>query len=395
MYNVLLLGSAIDTGGAERVIANLTKYVDRSRFNVMPCHLVRPRGAIGDELVRDGYEVLDVGRSERGIWRYLSFLNLRKIVRERQIHVIHSHTHYALSDASLCSLSMARRVKVLHTFHFGNYPHISQRYRLLEGFGSRAAHRLVAVGIEQAKRVSETFHLPPDSLDVVMNGVEKSTAPIDTEWAERLRATGAVVVGTICTFIEQKGLPDLLAVAQELKRANANVVLRKKTEAQCREMGLTDRVFFTGWKYAASGSMLPLFDIFFQPSLWEAMSMVVLEAMAAGKPVVATNVGDNGHVIVNGETGFLAERRDVPAMVAALRTLIDSADQRRTFGETARRRYADRYTAEQMTRQYERLYLEVLTRRGREADATRARDVNASGIGLGGSEKGVELRCES
>ena len=81
MYNVLLLGSAIDTGGAERVIANLTRYVDRSVFNVTPCHLVRPRGTIGDELVRDGYEVLDVGRSEQGIHRYLSFRSLRRIVR--------------------------------------------------------------------------------------------------------------------------------------------------------------------------------------------------------------------------------------------------------------------------------------------------------------------------
>ena len=392
VHNVLLLGSAIDTGGAERVIANLTRYVDKSRFTVTPCHLVRPRGAIGDELVRDGYEVLDVGREEKGLQRYLSFRSLRRIVRERRIDVIHSHTHYALTDASLCALAMGKRVRVVHTFHYGNYPHISGRYRLLEGFGSRVADRLVAVGIEQAKLVRSTYWLRPGQLQVVTNGVDTSTVPLDPEWSVRLRESGAVVIGTICTFIEQKGLPDLLKVAMALKAAGVNALfvvvgdglLRPSIEAQCRASGLADRVLFTGWKQAASGSMLPLFDVFFQPSLWEAMSMVVLEAMAAARPVVATDVGDNRHVIVDGQTGYLAPRGDVAAMVSGLRRLVEAPELRRTMGEAGRRRHADHYTVNSMTQQYEQLYLDVLTRRRRESSSRAATGAESSKIDLNG-----------
>jgi len=394
VHNVMLLGSALDTGGAERVIANLTRHLDKSQFNVTACHLVRPRGAIGDELVRDGYDVADVARDDRMIRRYFSFRALCRVAEARRIDVIHSHTHYALIDASLCSLAMWRRIKVVHTFHYGNYPHVPARYRFLEGFGSRVADRLVAVGIEQQKLVRSTYGLSGDRVDVVTNGVDATSAPVDPAWRERLRSSGAVVIGTICTFIEQKGLPDLLKVAVELNRAGANVlfvvvgdgVLRTQIEQQCRALDLSERVLFTGWKQAASSTMLPLFDVFFQPSLWEAMSMVVLEAMAAGKPIVATDVGDNRHVVRDGETGFIAQRSDVPTMVNALRRLVESPELRRTFGESGRRRHAEHYTVDLMTRRYERLYLDVLTRRGRENGSRAVTDSGASRLGLNGSE---------
>ena len=376
MHNVLLLGSAIDTGGAERVMASLTRTVDRRQFNVIPCHLHNHRGAIGDELVADGYEVLSVGRSDDFIRRYLSAAGLRRIVRDRRIDIIHSHTHYALADAALCSLSLGRSVKVVHTFHFGNYPHVPFRYRLLESVGARIADRLVAVGIEQARAIKATYGLGGKRLDVVTNGVNVVPGEVDREWQERLRRRGAVVIGTISTLIEQKGLPDLMRVAALLKAAGANVVfvvvgggvLRQALEDQCKAMNLEDTVLFAGWKNSASATMMPLFDVVFQPSLWEAMSIVVLEAMAAGKPVVATDVGDNRHVVEAGATGVIVPRGDVPQMVHALSQLASSPERRNALGRAGRQRYLERYTEDRMTRCYENLYLDVLRGGQNEAE---------------------------
>ena len=364
----MLLGSALDTGGAERVIANLARRLDPDRFRVTACHLVKPRGAIGDELVRDGHDVADAERSERGVQRYLSFRALARVVRDRRIDVIHSHTHYALTDASLCSLSMLRRVKVVHTFHFGNYPHVPGRYRALELFGSRVADRLVAVGHEHAAQIRRTYRLAERRLAVVTNGVDRLPGEVDAGWQARLRATGAVVIGTICTFIEQKGLPDLLRVAGRLRDAGVNArfvvvgdgALRPAIEAECRTAGLTDYVHFAGWKQGASATMLPLFDVFFQPSLWEAMSMVILEAMAAGVPVVATDVGDNRHVIVDGESGRIVPRGDVGAMAAALTELAASPDARRRMAAAGRLRHARQYTVDHMAASYAAIYDDVL-----------------------------------
>ena len=386
--NILQLGSSIDTGGAERVIANLTRYIDRSRFNVWPCHLFSPRGAIGDELVRDGYEVVDVGRNPNGVRRYLSSQLLLQVVRRLRIDVIHTHTHYALADASVCSLATGGKVKVVHTFHYGNYPNLDRRYLMLERVGARLSKRLVAVGIEQEKRVRKALWLRPGKIQVISNGVDSTEPTPDREWFQRLKSTGAVIVGTICTFIEQKGLPDLLQVAAKLRHAGINVVLvvvgdgvlRRQIEEASQSMGLTDRVLFTGWKSRASASMMPLFDVFFQPSRWEAMSMVILEAMAAGKPVVATDVGDNPHVIKHGECGFVVPVNDIAAMTSALTTLATSPDLRARFGSEGRRRHHMNYGVSHMVQQYEQLYQGL----GAVGEQTNENQLQPSGRAAGG-----------
>jgi glycosyltransferase involved in cell wall biosynthesis len=367
MRNVMLLASALHTGGAERVIANLVRHVDRDRFRVTVCHL-KNRGRIGEELAHEGFDVVGVQREGRPVLRYLTFRNLDRVLRERRIDLIHTHTHYALADAMLTRLSNWRPIKLVHTFHFGNYPHLPGRYLMLEGLGARAADRLVAVGVEQSKAVCSTFNLDRHRVDVIVNGAEPGKTPVDETWRERLRQPGALVIGTICTFIEQKGLPDLLRVAAELKsrRVHAKFVvvgdgpLRERIEAECRAQGLAGDVFFTGMLHDASSSILPLFDVFFQPSLWEAMSMVVIEAMAAGRPVVATDVGDNRHVVIDGECGRICPPRDVAAMSRALEELARSPELRERLGAAGRRRYSQLYTVQEMARAHEQMYADVL-----------------------------------
>ncbi len=89
-------------------------------------------------------------------------------------------------------------------------------------------------------------------------------------------------------------------------------------------LNLKDTVFFMGFIQNAASKFIPYIDIFFLPSLWEAMSVGILEAMAAGKPVVCTDVGENKHVVDNGKSGFIALSGDVKKMSSALETLIQN-----------------------------------------------------------------------
>ena len=365
--NVMLLGSALHTGGAERVMAHLARNLDPSRYRVIACHLMN-RGKIGEELARDGFDVVGVERERRPLLRYLSFRNLKRTLAEHKIDLIHTHTHYALSDSVLSRLTTRRPIKLVHTFHFGNYPHLPKRYLFLESTAARFADRLVAVGVEQARRIGDTFRLRQQQLDVIVNGAEVGAGTVDPHWQARLRQRDKVVIGTICTFIEQKGLPDLLRTALRLKQSGVRATfvvvgdghLRSAIEEQCRAQGLSDDVLFAGHVDGAAARLLPLFDVFFQPSLWEAMSMVVVEAMAAGKPVVATDAGDNRHVVVDGKTGFITPKGDVERMADRLMRLAAAPEQRRAFGEAGRRRYCEHYTVRTMANAYDRLYAEVL-----------------------------------
>ena len=158
------------------------------------------------------------------------------------------------------------------------------------------------------------------------------------------------------------------AVVAQLKAAGMRAVfvvvgdghLRPQIQRDCEAMGLSDYVYLTGWKNEAGITMMPLFHIFFQPSLWEAMSMVVLEAMAAGKPVVATDVGDNRHVVRHDQTGYVVPVSDVDAMAKALQRLVHSEERRRAFGDAGRRRYEQEYTVQSMVRRYEQIYSQSL-----------------------------------
>jgi glycosyltransferase involved in cell wall biosynthesis len=365
--NIMLLGSALHIGGAERVIANLAKYLDPTRFNVTICHL-KEEGAVGAELKGQGYSVVGVPARREGIQRYLSFRALAKLLDTYRIELVHTHTTYALTDSSFCRVLGLSAVRLIHTFHFGNYPNLPLKYRMMERLASRVPDRLVAVGQEQLGSISAAYGLPTSRLHCIVNGVEAVDPRPDQEWSMRLREDDSVIIGTICTFIEQKGLPDLVRVAQALKMRNARArfvvvgdgPLRAEIERQCQSYGLEEYLLFAGWKPNAAVSMMPLFDIFYQPSLWEAMSMVVLEAMAAGKPVVATDVGDNGHVVLHGETGYVVSPRDIDGMVMALQSLIGSVEHQKAFGLAARRRYEDKYTVSAMAREYESVYMQVL-----------------------------------
>jgi glycosyltransferase involved in cell wall biosynthesis len=125
---------------------------------------------------------------------------------------------------------------------------------------------------------------------------------------------------------------------------------------------LEETVVFAGWVKNAATALLPAADIYFQPSLWEAMSIAILEAMAAGRPIVATRVGEAPFMIEDGVDGLLAAPRDVSRMAEQLCRLIESPTLRRSIGEAAGRKAADRYTIAKMARAYERMYLDAMGR---------------------------------
>ena len=236
---------------------------------------------------------------------------------------------------------------------------------------SRLADRLVAVGNVQREQIRSVYGLRSGRIQTVWNGVTPSSAAPDESFREKFGAPDRVLVGTIATLIEQKGLRDLLKVARRCRDAGDHVRfvivgggrLLEELESVRDQMGLADVVTFAGWVKNASEAALPAFDIYFQPSLWEAMSIAILEAMSAGKPVVATRAGETPHVIDNGTDGLLANVGDIEAMATAITSLARDPELRRRLGTAGRRKALERYTVSHMTGEYESLYLDVLGRR--------------------------------
>lgn len=364
--HVLILASGLGLGGAETVIRLLAHAIDPRRFRItLGC--VKTLGVVGRQLAAEGADIFCLTDPKAKGVDYFTSLELRRIVRARGIRLIHTHTTDSLTDAVVCKL-LVPGVKVVHTFHFGNYPHIGSRILWMERVFSRLADRLVAVGEVQRRQIRSVFGLSEQRIGMIWNGILPAACPSHDTFRVRIGAGDRLIIGTIATLTEQKGLRDLMRVAQRLKSQADRLCfvivgdghLRDELDAMRRDLGVEDMVVLAGWVPNAAMAALPVFDVFFQPSLWEAMSVAILEAMAAAKPIVATQVGENGAILDDDVNGLLVEARDVEGMAAAITRLAADPALRLQIGQAAADKVAHGFTLGQMARAYEQLYLETL-----------------------------------
>lgn len=182
------------------------------------------------------------------------------------------------------------------------------------------------------------------------------------------RAVQPGLVSFLGRLSRAKGVFELLEAFAPLTRAHPDARLHlagdgdaAAVRARARELGIEDRVQLLGWVGGeAKDRLLAASSVFVLPSHVEAMPVCVLEAMAQGVPVVATAVGGVPDLVEHGVEGLIVPPRDVAALSAALRTLLDDAQQARRMGEHGKARIARQFEASLVCRRLEALYGEVL-----------------------------------
>ncbi|MBK9253800.1 MAG: glycosyltransferase family 4 protein [Proteobacteria bacterium] len=218
------------------------------------------------------------------------------------------------------------------------------------------------------------YGIPEERIHVIWNGSEPPQPDVSPEILALLPADGTPVICSISTLIPQKGLEDLIRAMAIVRDAGRRFRLLLIGEGRLRgalqdlttRLGLQESIQLLGWVNDASRRALPACDIFVQSSHWEAMSVVILEAMAAAKPIVATAVGENGRVMENNMNGLLVPPGDPPAFAAAMLRLLDDQALRTRLGLAAQSRFRETLTIEQMIRRHEDLYSRLLdARQGR------------------------------
>ncbi len=362
--NLLISIAGLHHGGAERVIATLCNNLNTDRYSVTVCWRNEP-GAIGKALIAQGYDLIGLPELNPKITPYNRFIVLKKLLKDKDIDIVHSHDTGSLADAAQCRL-LGSKIRLVHTFHYGNYPNRKMSNLILEIIFSRMVNHLVAVGYEQAKSISKKLHISPRKLDTIYNGVELPSLETKEDLAAyyRNKPDAPIIIGSISTLTEQKGITYLLDTADLLKRKGVNCVfliagdgpMRKELEDKCLRLNLSSMVRFLGWVPDAANNLLPSLDIFCQPSLWEANSIVLLEAMAYGLPIVTTNVGESRHVIDEEKYGRVVKPRDTIEMADALTELVTQNQLRKEIGEYAHIKFTNNYTVNKMIEGYQRVY---------------------------------------
>jgi glycosyltransferase involved in cell wall biosynthesis len=263
---------------------------------------------------------------------------------------------------------------VVYTVHGFFGPSAAVDYRSAAWVANRAVDRLICVShVEREKLLAAG--LRPEKAAVVWNGVPAPRLPSPDEVAAfraRFGLTGErVVAGAVGRLEKQKGLEYLIEAARLLAERGLRPQLllvgdgreREALSRQAAEAGV--EVTFTGFLGEAErDAALAAIDVLVMPSIGEALPLALIEAMGAGKPVVATTVGGIPEIVQEGESGFLVPPAEAGAFADRLAPLVAEAGLRVRCGEAARQFFAAHLTNEAMAAKTEQIYLEVLKRRG-------------------------------
>ncbi len=302
----------------------------------------------------------------------------RLMIREKPA-IVHTHTSKA-GILGRCAARLAGVPGVVHTPHghvfYGHFGFLASRVFLLaERLMARITDRLIALTQGEKNDYIALCVCDPRKIVTIHSGVDVgSYMQVKVNVQEKRRSLGldpeGLTVGTVGWLLPIKGPMYLLKAMGEAWKSYPQTslvyvgkgALEKELREESSRMGVSEKVWFLGWRDDIQ-EILPILDIFVLPSLNEGMGRVLVEAMAAGRPIVASNVGGIPDLVYQGKNGLLVPAADHKALARAIGFLIGNPDKRRQMGEKGRE-MAIRFGTDSMVQKIDRLYLELLRESG-------------------------------
>jgi len=365
---ILHLITSFEIGGTERQAVELLKRIDRDRFDIRLA-VLRNEGPFYQEI-----EDLFPSVPE---FRLTSFYNrnalkqlrrLRRLLISEKIDLVHAHDFYS----GLLGIAAARLagVKVIACQR-----HLKLSDRRAHYVGTSVIHRLADRLLVNSdairRRVINQRIAHPRKITVIRNGVASGATPKAEARSVIRRELSiddtVVLVGVVARLDPIKGHRFFIDAAAEVLRGHPDThfvligdgPLRSEIRERLEKARLTDRVHLLGDRSDVARLISGL-DLLVLSSLHEGLPNAVMEAMAAGIPVVATAVGGTKELITDGETGFLAPPADSEALAWKINLALMKSDTRSQITAAARKRIESEYGMERMINSVERLYDELL-----------------------------------
>ncbi|RZB30129.1 MAG: hypothetical protein SRB1_02409 [Desulfobacteraceae bacterium Eth-SRB1] len=335
-----------------------------------------------DEIVREakreGISIITIPSLIRRIHPFYdlkTFFALIKILRRERPDIVHTHTSKA-GILGRWAAFFARVPVIVHTPHGHVFWGYSGRcktsfYIVLERLTACITDKIIAL-TEQEKKDHLHFRIASeDKFSVVHSGVDLdrfSNTSVDSAAMKRRLGIpdGNLVVGTTGRLTHVKGHRYLIEAAEKIVSSRPDTTfvllgdgeLSGELKSMTSMLGIEENVKFLGWRPDVA-EVMSIFDIFVLPSLNEGMGRVLVEAMALGKPIVASNVGGIRDLVVDGKNGFLVPAGDVETMVVKINNLLESMEKREKMGECGKDR-AVNYSSGLMVKKIDQLYHEML-----------------------------------
>ncbi len=369
MPSVFYFTDSSGFGGAEQALLILLAGLDRQYWQ--PTLIYHPAPDLMPLLVRaeklevplwpvprmpDGWE--GFARVPRFAWQ----------LRVKQPTVFHAHLTWPLAcKFGLMSAILARVPAIVATEHLFVEFHLDTSIYMQQRLLAASLDRYLPVSQDLAQRLRQTLHIPNHKIQVIHNGVlmEPDNCPADVTLRANLNGnSNRPIVLTVARLDKQKGHCFLLEAAALIPQAQFVLVgegpARSSLEEHAQALGLGDRVVFLGYRPDIP-ELLACCDLFVLPSLYEGLPISVLEAMAVGKPVIASAVGGTAEVVIHGETGLLVPPADPIALATAIRTLLADPTLAQRLALNGQTRAQQDFSAKRMVQQVTQVYDELLS----------------------------------
>ena len=354
------------------MLLQVLRHLDRDHFSPIVACFYCGDGPLAAEIQVLDVPVIDLGMEAK--WRLDGLWRLYRALRRERPFILHASLFHANIPARL--LGRLAHVPIIITWR--QNISIGGRWREKINRWTASLDDHVTAVCQLARQAElEGTAVSPHKVSLVYNCIDP--VPFTVEKAAKRIAirqefnipADAPLIGMVGRLHPQKGLcyllDALLHIREQLPELRLIIVgdgeLRDELQSRAQTLGLTKAVIFSGARNDVP-DILAALDLFVLSSLWEGLPLAVLEAMAAGLPVVGTAVGGVPELVVEGETGRLVPPGDGTALAQAVVSILTNQTQAQTMGTAGQARTAAEFSAESITRQLETLYLRLAAKAG-------------------------------
>lgn len=367
--NIMQIIWGLDIGGAEKMVVELSSQLKDRGHNVSICTIIE-EGALSTLAKNNGIPVYSINKKSR--FDITALFKIIRLLRQKRIDIVNTHLITADLWGRLAAF-IANIPVIIVTEHSVNPVYYRNRIQiLLDTLFARFTTRIIAV----SEKVKE-YHLnaqpyPSAIFSVIYNGVDESIFKTfdNSQLLKKelgIKNLSAPVIGYIGRLDQQKRPDHFVHILEEVSGKHPDVVglivgdgcMREELERDVKERDLVDNIIFTGARNDIP-EILSTMDLLLVPSEQEGFSVVILEAMASGIPVVATDVGGNAEAVVHNKSGFIHSFGDLSSLSNSVVKLINAKEMRIRFGAAGRSILNQKFTMSKTVSETESLYADLL-----------------------------------
>lgn len=382
MVKLIFIAPKLNRAGLQNHLLELCKLLDKNKYEIWICVLSKEKGELEDEFKKIGVNLLAV--SYNSLFPLIFMFKIYKFFNKINPHILHIHD-ISIPGCIIALTGKLSRVKsIIFTIH-GMWAFKGLRkiyFKILFNFTQKISNKFIAVSKACRDYWVRNFNLHLEKTSVIYNGIDIDKFAFQPECKVRKKLNfpkSFILIGSIGRLIPYKNHILLIKSLPFILKKYPNTIviligsgeLREKLEEEVREKKLENNFLFLGIR-SDIPDLLKEIDIFVFPSITlkytdekrigEAFGIVVLEAMATGKPVIALNTGGIPEIIENNKNGILLHDADPQLLANTIVELIQNKEKRIKIGMEARKTVEKRFTTVIMVKKIEKVYEELLNK---------------------------------